>query len=52
MRETLDVDQVLRAAAREIHDALGLARAEVWIGTDENGEEAVPEITRDVGNGS
>jgi GAF domain-containing protein/HAMP domain-containing protein len=50
MRQTLDVDNVLRTAAQEMLDALGLARAEVWIGPDQDGAEAAPETTRDNGD--
>jgi GAF domain-containing protein/HAMP domain-containing protein len=34
MRQTLDVDTVLQTAVREMRQALGLVRAEVWLGED------------------
>ncbi len=33
MRESLDIDQVLETAARELYRSLGLAEAEIWLGT-------------------
>jgi len=35
MRESMDVESVLRSAAQELHKAFGNVETEVWVGTDE-----------------
>lgn len=43
MRETLDIESVLETAARELRNTLGIATAEVWIGTDDEAEDLAKE---------
>ena len=43
MRETLDIEGVLEAAAQEFRNALGVTKAEVWVSVDEEQEMDISE---------
>ena len=49
IRQTLDVEAVIRTATNEIYQALGLESLDIWLSAAENGGEATPK--KNNGNG-